>query len=119
MNVKNSKIFLYTGLGILLTALILKWFAAITYWFWILLGIAIVFKTAFLISLFRTKEFKPKLWLFLILTGVAIILISMFFKTVFHIPLVYKILFYTAISLKATGLILMIFSNRKNQKNSG
>jgi hypothetical protein len=113
MNVKNNKIFLYTGLGILLTAFILKWSAAITYWFWILLGVAIVFKVAFLISVFRTKGFKPKLWLFLILTGVAVILISILFKTVFHIPNVYKILFYIAIALKTTGLILMIFSNRK------
>ncbi|MDR2085913.1 MAG: hypothetical protein LBP72_01940 [Dysgonamonadaceae bacterium] len=109
---KPNKILLYAGLGILLIAFIFKW-AAMPVGFWILLGIAVTFKTFFLISVFRVNGFKPALWLYFILSGVALILLSLLFKTVFPIPPLYKILFFGAISLKITGLILMILSKAK------
>jgi hypothetical protein len=111
---KHKKIFLYTGLGILIIAFVVKFTVAPpAYYFWILLSAAIIFKMFFLIAVFSEKGFKPSLWLYLILTGVVLILISMLFKTIFSIPVLYKILFYGAISLKVTGLFLMIFSKSK------
>jgi hypothetical protein len=98
-------------LGILVVSFIVKWAGASLYYFWILLFAAIVFKTLFLIATVSKKGFKPRLWLYFILTGVALILISMLFKTTF--PVLYKILFYGAISLKATGLVLMILSKKR------
>jgi uncharacterized membrane protein YbaN (DUF454 family) len=110
---KPNKVFLYSGLGILLIAFTFQWAGMSTYYFWVLLSIAIVFKAFFLVSVFRLKGFKPSLWLYFILAGVAMILISLLFKTIFPIPVLYKILFYGAISLKITGLILMILSKMK------
>jgi len=105
--------FLYSGLGILTIAFIIKWLGVFLCCFWILLGIAITLKTLFLISLFREKGFKPSLWLYLILAGVAMILLSLLFKKIIPIAVLQKILFYGAIILKISGLIVMIYSRRR------
>ncbi|MDR2058157.1 MAG: hypothetical protein LBP83_07765 [Dysgonamonadaceae bacterium] len=110
---KPNKVFLYSGLGILFIAFTFHWAGMPAYYFGVLLSIAIVFKTLFLISVFRLKGFKPSPWLYFILAGVAMILISLLFKTIFPIPVLHKILFYGAISLKITGLILMFLSRMK------
>ncbi|MDR2042356.1 MAG: hypothetical protein LBP98_08595 [Tannerella sp.] len=110
---KPKSAFLYSGLGVLLVAFASKWTGAAVCYFWLLLGAAVVLKTLFLISVFRAREFKPSLWFHLILTGVSLILLSQLFKTIFPVPVLYKILFYSAITLKATGLILMLCSKRK------
>jgi hypothetical protein len=110
---RHGKSFLYGGLGILAVSFIVKCAGAPSFYFWILLCLAIILKTIFLATVISTKGFKPGLWLYFILAGVIMILISMFFKTAFHVPAVYKILFYVAIFLKATGLILMIFSKKQ------
>jgi hypothetical protein len=109
------KLFLYSGLGILVVAFAVKWLEASVRYFWVLLCIAILCKALFLIAVLSDKAFKPSRWLYFILAGVAMILISMLFKTIFPVPILHKILFYGAISLKTTGLILMIFSKKKNQ----
>jgi hypothetical protein len=109
-NQKPNKLPLYAGLCLLLVAFTVKFMGMSDYCFWILLGVAITFKTFFIISVFKTKGFKPAMWLYFILTGVAVILISMLFKTIFPVPILHKILFYIAISLKITGLILMFYS---------
>ncbi|MDR1331255.1 MAG: hypothetical protein LBK07_04050 [Tannerella sp.] len=114
---KSNKAFLYSGLGMLLVAFAAKWTGAPAYCFWTLLGVAILLKTLFLISVFQTKGFRPGLWLYLILTGVALILISMPFKTLIPVPALYKTLFYSAISLKAGGLILMLCSRKKKMSH--
>ncbi|MDR2293046.1 MAG: hypothetical protein LBE11_06180 [Prevotellaceae bacterium] len=109
---KHKKSFLYAGLGILAVSFIVKWLGAPLYCFLILLCMAIVLKSFFLISVISAKGFKPNLWFYFILAGVCMILISMLFKTIFHVTAVHKILFYGAISLKTTGLILMIFCKK-------
>jgi uncharacterized membrane protein HdeD (DUF308 family) len=110
---KSGKAFLYGGLGVLLIAFAVKWMGMPVYAFRILLGIAIALKMVFLIFVFRAKGFRPGLWLYLILSGVAMILVSMLFKTVFPVPALYRILFCGAILLKMAGLALMLFSKRK------
>ncbi|MDR1407257.1 MAG: hypothetical protein LBJ23_04325 [Tannerella sp.] len=107
---KPKKAFLYSGLGILLAAFAAGRTGMPAYVFWILLGAAVTLKTLFLISVFRVKGFRPALWLYLILTGVALILVALLFRTVFHAPALYGILFYSAVSLKVAGLILMLYS---------
>jgi len=113
-----KKLFLFIGLGILLIAFIFKWSDAAVCYFRTLLGIAIFFKLLFLISVFRAKGFKLNLWFGLMLSGVAMILLSMLFKTTFPIPILYSILFYGAIMLKVLGLVLMLFSQRKKREDS-
>ncbi|MDR1552391.1 MAG: hypothetical protein LBS69_02870 [Prevotellaceae bacterium] len=108
---KHRKLFLYSGLSILAVSFIVKWTGAPLYYFHILLCTAIVLKMLFLIAVVSIKGFKPGLWFYFILAGVAMILISMLFKTAF--PILYKILFYGAIALKTAGLILMIL-HKKN-----
>ena len=110
----NRKIvFLSGGLAALLIAFVCKWAGMPAYCFWGLFGMAIALKTLFLVAAFREKAFKPKPWLYFILTGVALVLLSVLFRTIFPIPAVYKCLFYGAITLKVTGLLLMLFSLRK------
>ena len=112
---KQSSFFLYIGLGVLLLAFIFRWTELPVFYFWTLFSIAIFLKALFLLFTFREKGFKPQLWFYLILAGVALIFLSIPFKTIVPIPLVYKVLFYSAITLKATGLVLLLFS-RINKK---
>jgi hypothetical protein len=99
----------------LLIAFTAKWTGAPPYCFIILFGIAISLKSIFLILVFREKGFKPSLWLYLILAGVALMLLSILFKNTFQMPVLNKILFYGAIMLKMSGLVLMLFSKRKTK----
>ena len=110
---KSKQTLLYSGLGLLLVALIVRWTGVSVICFWILFCAAIALKAFFLISVFREKGFKPKLWLYLILAGVVVIFVSMLFKSVFPMPVLYKILFYCAIILKMAGLGLMVFSEKR------
>ena len=110
---KSKKQLLYIGLGILFVAIIFKWLGVAVCYFRTLLGVAIFFKLLFFVSVFRAKGFKLNLWLGLILSGVAMILLSMLFKTTFPIPVLRDVLFYGAIMLKISGLVLMLFSQRK------
>jgi len=110
---KPNKAFLYSGLSVLLLAFVCKWMKLPTYSFWILLGAAVVLKSLFLISVFRTK-YKPSKGLYVILIGIGMILISMFFKYIYPLSLLNKILFYGAISLKITGLLMMILHKKNN-----
>jgi len=114
MQKTNNKIFLYSGLALLLIAFIIRWagMGIPLYYFWILTGIAITLKSIFLINVFRRKEFKPALWLYFILAGVVMILISLLFKHVYPMPSVWFVLFYGAIILKVSGLILMIIQRK-------
>lgn len=108
----NKKMYLFIGLGILLIAFVVKWANAPLFYFRILIGIALLFKFIFLIFVFREKGFKPALWLYLIMSGVTMIMLSMFFKNIFPMSSLYKILFYGAITLKISGLVLMLFSKK-------
>lgn len=117
MNTLNNKLFLYSGLSLLFIALILRW-SGIPATIWIpAFVVAILLKIIFLVNVFRTKGFKMSLWLMLIITGVAMILVSLIFKYVLPIPLLRNILFYGAITLKVSGLIIMLAGKIKTDKN--
>ncbi|MDR0754454.1 MAG: hypothetical protein LBF04_03605 [Prevotellaceae bacterium] len=110
---KHKKSFLYAGLGILAISFIVKWMGAPSYCFLILLCVAIILKSVFLITVISAKGFKPSLWFYFIATGVFMILISMIFKTTFQVAAMHEILFYGAVFLKITGLVLMIFCKKR------
>jgi len=114
---KSDKAFLFSGLAMLMLAFFCKWTELPTYCFWILLGIAIALKTLFLLSVFRTG-FKPNKGFYFILTGVGMMVVSMFFKYFYPIASLGKILFYGAITLKIAGLIMMIMHKRNNVKHN-
>lgn len=104
----DNRVYLYLGLALLLFSFVLRYLGASALVFWTVFGVAVFLKVFFLILVFRAKGFKPSLWLYLILAGVALIFISMLFKTLFPIPLLRNVLFYGAIALKLSGLVLMI-----------
>ncbi|MDR1402922.1 MAG: hypothetical protein LBJ60_04370 [Tannerellaceae bacterium] len=106
----NPRVFLYSGLTLLLIALAVRWSkpAISSVYFWILSGMAVALKLIFLICVFRRKDFKPALWLYFILAGVIMILVSLLFRYVYPVPPVRFALFYGAICLKVLGLILLI-----------
>jgi FtsH-binding integral membrane protein len=107
---KPDKILLYAGLLILCVSFIFKR-ENNPVLFGILLSTAILLKVFFLITVFQAKGFKQEGWLYLMLTGVAVMLFSLFFKN--SLPVLHKLLFYLAISLKLSGLLLLIFQNKK------
>jgi hypothetical protein len=107
-----KKASLYTGIGLLGIAFVVKWLNAPIYYFWILLGLAISLKIIFLVIALRNKSIRVGLWLYLILAGVVMILTSFLFKHIFPIPIVQNILFFCSISLKIIGLILMLLKNK-------
>lgn len=115
----NNKIILYSGLALLFLAIYLR-SVSVTSSVWLpLFCVAILLKTCFLVRVFRSKSFKPRLWFLLILCGVVLILLSMLFKYVFVIPWLRTTLFYGALFLKSSGLLLMVIGRvRVSVKNS-
>ncbi|MDR0794815.1 MAG: hypothetical protein LBE79_01990 [Tannerella sp.] len=109
----RKKILLYAGLGMLALAYSVKWLDAPVYYFWILFGLAITFKVLFLIAALRSKHFRAGLWLYMILAGVALIMVSFIFKHFFSIPMIQNLLIYCAITLKLCGIMLMFWENRE------
>lgn len=107
MKHKSNRLLLYCGLTLVTTSFIAKWTLNISdLLFYVLLGVAISCKILFLLSHMQAKGFKMDIGIYFILTGVGLMLLSMLFKTIFPIPVLQQILFYTAISLKITGVIL-------------
>ncbi|MDR2424070.1 MAG: hypothetical protein LBD59_05010 [Prevotellaceae bacterium] len=107
MKQKYKRPLLYSGLTFMLLSFTGKWILNMpNIMFYIFLGIAITCKTLFLLSVIRANGFKLDVGLYFILTGVGLMLISMLFKTIIPIPVLQQILFYTAILLKVTGIIL-------------
>lgn len=87
-------------------------------WLWLpIFVVAILLKVVFLFNTFRAKEFKFTPSLLLICIGVVMILVSLLFKSVFDVPLLRDILFYGAIALKITGLVLMFIEKIKLSRN--
>lgn len=102
------KMFLYLGLSFMLLAFAFKLTATVSdFWFRILLGVAVALKVTFLTLTIRAKGFKMNNGLYFILTGVGVMLLSVFFKAVVPAPVLQKTLFCIAILLKITGVILM------------
>ncbi|MDR0667453.1 MAG: hypothetical protein LBF90_02400 [Prevotellaceae bacterium] len=110
-----KRVFLYIGLTLLLAAFIAQWGGAPSGCFGLLLGVAIAFKTLFLITVFRARGFRLSLWLCFILAGVALMLAARLFKTLIPSPSLYAVLFYGAIALKCAGLLLAL--RRHARKN--
>jgi len=106
------KEYLYTGLLLLVFAFILKHTSTQIWYFRIFLAGAIFYKTIFLVSVFRIKALKLSSAMILILCGVILILLSCIFKYLFHVPILRNILFYAAIALKVSGLIIMLLKNK-------
>lgn len=114
---RNNKIFLYIGLSLLLVALVLREVGIVSPLWVPIFSLAILLKALFLFNIVRSKDLKMSLWLLLICIGVVLLLISLLFKSVFHVPLLRDILFYAAITLKTTGLVLMFVEKIKLSRN--
>lgn len=117
MKKRNDLFFLYGGLCLLFVAILFRAFGIPSLYFWVTFSAAISLKAFFLILTFRKKGFKPGLGLYLILAGVAMILISILFKTVYPFPVLRNILFYGAIALKVIGLLIMIFRGKTAEES--
>ncbi|MGL4908471.1 MAG: GNAT family N-acetyltransferase [Bacteroidales bacterium] len=118
MNRHRNKLLLYSALTLMLTAIVSKQLGlASVYWIPVF-SIAILLKYVFLLTLLQARKFKLSLPLILIIIGVGFMLTSFIFKTAFPILWLHSTLFYGAIALKITGLILaIILSQSKHSMN--
>ncbi|MGL4955703.1 MAG: GNAT family N-acetyltransferase [Bacteroidales bacterium] len=118
MNRHRNKLLLYSALTLMLTAIVSKQLGlASVYWIPVF-SIAILLKCVFLLTLLQARKFKLSLPLILIIIGVGFMLTSFIFKTAFPILWLHSTLFYGAIALKITGLILaIILSQSKHSMN--
>jgi hypothetical protein len=108
----KRQLLLYAGLGLLALFFAARWAGAPAGLCWTLFGVAIACKTLFLIRVFSAKGFRAGGWLYFILAGVALMLLSMLFKTPFPAPALQQTLFYAALGLKATGLCLLMVKKK-------
>jgi hypothetical protein len=109
----HNKKFLFSGLFLLSLAFAVRWLVGSELWFYSLLGTGILLKGIFLFNVFRKKGFHLGLGFSLILIGVVMILTSLLFKNIFPIPLLRNVLFYGALALKATGVVVLILQRRE------
>jgi hypothetical protein len=110
----DNRTFLYTGLIFLAIAFAVKWFcpAPWVFCYWVLLGVGIVFKCIFLVGVLLRRETKPGVWVWLILLGVVMMLVSFVFKGLYPVTVVRWMLFYGAIVLKVSGVGLMMMRRK-------
>jgi hypothetical protein len=101
-------LFLFGGLLFIFVAMAVLWTGGSFAYYGSLLGIGILFKAIFLGFVFREKGFRWNFGLTLILIGVVMIFLSLLFKTIFPFPVVRNVLFYGAIAMKVSGLVLVI-----------
>jgi hypothetical protein len=104
----RGRYFLRGGLTLLAVALAARWAGAPPVLFWPMFGVAILLKALFLLTLTRAKGFRPGAGHWLVVAGVAVILLSLLFKTVFPLPALHGVLLVAAIALKVTGLIVIL-----------
>gem|GEM_PF-6976433 len=110
---ERRKVLLFTGLcffGLAAFVLLAGWHPAL---FWVLLCAGVCTKTAFLIFTFRMPDFRMSAGMYMILTGVTLILLSLLFKWVWVMPLLRNILFYSAITLKVSGVAMLFYKARR------
>ena len=105
-----KKCFLFSGLGFIVFAFSIRWLGVTpAYYFWGLLFIAIMLKSTFLLLSIKEKgRLQLSTGLYFILAGVVLILLALILKATGTMPLFYKLTLYEAITLKVTGLILML-----------
>ncbi|MCC8152948.1 MAG: hypothetical protein LIP01_01265 [Tannerellaceae bacterium] len=108
----RKKIFLFSGLFFLASSGIVFLSGLSQTMGIVLMGAGICMKSLFLLQLFTAPDFKMSRELYLILTGVILILISLLFKYLYPLPLLRNILFYTAIILKVSGVCLLFFHKK-------
>lgn len=102
-------IFLYLGLLLMAVAFAAKYFfGAGQTLFLTLISIAIALKITFLAITFTQKKLTFTWPIKLILIGIATIIIAVIIKNTIQIEWLYLTFFYTAITLKTLGLILLI-----------
>jgi len=111
MSILKNKFLLYIGLFFLFVAFIGRHLGVSKLYCIPIFCIAILLKIIFLFNVFRSIDFKMSLWLMLILVGVCMILLSLLFKFALPVLWLRNLLFYGAIALKATGLIIKIKSS--------
>lgn len=108
IKIPRSRISVYIALLLLFAAMLLKYFGAPNAIFWTLFGMAILLKVLFLITILSSKGFKMTIGMYLILIGVLIILVSILLKWFPNLFVLQRILFFLAITLKVSGLILIV-----------
>lgn len=118
MRRNGVKILLYSGLALLALALTLRSLGVDTLFWAPLFVLAIALKTGFLVLTFRARQFRWHLWLILILAGVAMILLSLVFKHIYPLPLLRNILFYGALALKLSGLLVLMAGKMRGHSTS-
>lgn len=110
---QNFKQIGYSALALLFIAFAIKWIGAPIYYFWILIAVVVFLKLFFVLFLFKEKKLKPGIGLYLIMTGVALILASLALDKIFFTLSIHKVLFYIAITLKITGIAMILLVNGK------
>ncbi|MDR0766245.1 MAG: hypothetical protein LBF09_04840 [Odoribacteraceae bacterium] len=115
MGWKYRKTILYCGLFLLLLSFVTRWSGMTGYYSTTLLVAALLLKASFLVIVLRSRGFSlsPAFSRF-ILPGVVLILVALFFKS--SCPLLYKVLFLSAIALKVTGLYLLLFPGKRRER---
>lgn len=99
---------LLLGICCIVTALILRYTEYIGLYFYLFLFAGVALKSSYIISSVRSGKIKMGIPVYMLYTGVLLIFTYMIFKdnTAYHTTT--KVLLISAISLKASGVLLII-----------
>lgn len=106
---RNNRLFLFSGLGLLFVAIVLRELGLSPIYWASTFSIAILLKSLFVFQTLRARNFALSWGVKLILIGVVTILISLIFRYLLPIEWLRAILFYSALGLKLSGVLLIAF----------
>lgn len=101
-----NKILFFSGLTFILSAIMLKITGCPASLFLILLFIGVSMKSIFLFNAIKSGAIKKSFPLNLLLTGVALALVSLLLKYQLELPIVAGIVLFIGVVLKITSLVL-------------
>ncbi len=109
---KRNKILLFTGLLFFALAAVVYLLGGHPGMFWLLLGVGISMKIGFVGFTLCQPGYRLSPGMYLISTGVGLILLSLLFKSFIPVLWLRTLLFYSAILLKISGVILFFYERR-------
>lgn len=99
---------LYSGLTCVLIAIVCQRMGVNPILFWLFLAFGIGFKILFLFRVFRVSKVHLGVGLYLLLSGILLLLITLIAKSYWPDLFFLSLLYYVSFVLKGTGVILLI-----------
>jgi hypothetical protein len=110
---KNKRVFLFSGLLLLLVSFVIKAISGTSFLFWGVLVLGISGKSFFLYQSAKDGSIKWGKGIVLILSGVGLAIVSVILKRFGELLLISRIILGIAVLFKISGIVSLLFERQK------